>query len=385
MSLLREIIARRIGSNGPLAFAEYMDLSLYHPRHGYYSRLDHRSGQTGDFFTSVDVGTIFGELLAKQFAEMSLSIRQLAESESNRFLMLVEAGAGNGTLASDVLDATAKNHPELYEAIQLTLVEQSATARASHVASLGTHSEKLGLSTDTLPNKITGVIYANELLDALPVHPIVMTESGLKEVYIDLDPHNEERFVERLGPPSSVVIEHIDRFGIALEPGWRAEISPASVSWVEQAGRALDLGFLVLIDYGHAANQLYSATHASGTLATYERHVVSQSPAHMDAAWLLNPGSVDITAHVDLTAVQQAAESVGLETLTVVDQTYFLLGLSSTETQTPGNTIQELKRRLALKTLLLPGGLGSSHKVMIFGKNVGRLRLRASSFSTRTT
>ncbi len=384
MSLLREIIARRIGSNGPLAFAEYMDLSLYHPRHGYYSRLDHRSGQTGDFFTSVDLGTIFGELLAEQFAEMSLSIRRLANSESD-LLMLIEAGAGNGALASDVLDATAKNYPELYKAIQLTLVEQSATARASHIASLGTHTKKLSLSTDTLPNKITGIIYANELLDALPVHRIVMTESGLKEVYVDLDSHNEERFVERLGPPSSVVLEHIDRFGITLESGWRAEISPASVRWMEQAGRALDLGFLVLIDYGHAANQLYSATHASGTLATYERHVISQPQAGMDAAWLLNPGSVDITAQVDLTAVQQAAESVGLETLTIVDQTYFLLGLSSMATPTSGNTVQELKRRLALKTLLLPGGLGSSHKVMIFGKNVGRLRLRASSFSTRTT
>tara|TARA_B100001123_G_scaffold160028_1_gene184921 strand:- start:4040 stop:5125 length:1086 start_codon:yes stop_codon:yes gene_type:complete len=361
-----------------------MDLSLYHPRHGYYSRLDHRSGQTGDFFTSVDLGTIFGELLAEQFAEMSLSIRRLANSESD-LLMLIEAGAGNGALASDVLDATAKNYPELYKAIQLTLVEQSATARASHIASLGTHTKKLSLSTDTLPNKITGIIYANELLDALPVHRIVMTESGLKEVYVDLDSHNEERFVERLGPPSSVVLEHIDRFGITLESGWRAEISPASVRWMEQAGRALDLGFLVLIDYGHAANQLYSATHASGTLATYERHVISQPQAGMDAAWLLNPGSVDITAQVDLTAVQQAAESVGLETLTIVDQTYFLLGLSSMATPTSGNTVQELKRRLALKTLLLPGGLGSSHKVMIFGKNVGRLRLRASSFSTRTT
>ena len=384
MSLLREIIARRIGSNGPLAFAEYMDLALYHPRHGYYSRLDHRSGQTGDFFTSVDVGTIFGELLTEQFAEMSSSIRKLSQPESN-LLMLVEAGAGNGALASDVLDATAKSYPELYEAIQLTLVERSPTARASHIASLGPHAAKLGLSTDTLPNKITGIIYANELLDALPVHPVVMTESGLKEVYVDLDSNNKERFVESLGPPSSVVLEHIDRFGITLEQGWRAEISPASVSWVEQAGRALDLGFLVLIDYGHAANQLYSATHASGTLATYDRHVISQPPTHMDAAWLLNPGSVDITAHVDLTAVQQAAEGVGLETLTIVDQTYFLLGVSPTETLAPGNTVQELKRRLALKTLLLPGGLGSSHKVMIFGKDVGRLRLRASAFSTRTT
>lgn len=384
MPSLREVIARQIRSKGPIPFAEYMDLALYHPRHGYYARVDRRSGRAGDFFTSVDVGTLFGELLATQFAEMWQSIRERSGPDSDGG-DLVEAAAGSGRLALDVLDATARNHPELYEAIHLTLVERSPTARAAHIDTLGSHAPRLHRSTETVPDHINGIVFANELLDALPVHPIVMTDSGLAEVYVDLESSNDDRFVERLATPSSEVLKHVERFGIALEPGWRAEVSPDAVSWVEEAGRSLDCGFLVLIDYGHDASELYSATHATGTLATYHRHVVGSGDDHSAPPWLLDPGAVDITAHVDLSAVRRAAEDVGLDTLSMVDQTYFLLGIGATEWAEPADPVSALKRRLALKTLLIPGGLGSSHKVLVFGKNVGTPELLGSSFSQRAT
>jgi SAM-dependent MidA family methyltransferase len=384
MPSLREVIAQRIRSRGPLPFAEYMDLALYHPHHGYYARVDRRSGRFGDFFTSVDVGTLFGELLAAQFAEMWQCIRQESSLDSDGH-ELVEAAAGSGRLALDVLEATARTHPELYDAIHLTLVERSPTARASQVDTLGPHAPKLRCSTETVPAHIRGIVFANELLDALPVHPIVMTDSGLTEVYVDLDSRDGDRFVERLAPPSAAVLAHVERFAIELEPGWRAEVSPDAVSWVEQAGRSLDGGFLVLIDYGHDASELYSATHASGTLTTYHRHVVGTNGDRSRSAWLLDPGAVDITAHIDLTAVRRAAEDVGLDTLGVLDQTYFLLGIGATEWSEPADPVEALKRRLALKTLLIPGGLGSSHKVLIFGKNVGTPQLRGCSFSQRLT
>ena len=383
MPSLREVIARQIRSRGPLPFAEYMDLALYHPRHGYYARVDRRSGRSGDFFTSVDVGTLFGELLAAQFAEMRRCIRG-SELDSDR-CDLVEAGAGSGRLALDVLEATARTDPELYDAIRLTLVERSPTARTSHVDTLGPHAAKLRRSTETIPAHIRGILFANELLDALPVHPVVMTDSGLTEVYVDLQSRDSDRFVECLAPPSAAVLAHVERFAVELEPGWRAEVSPEAISWVEQAGRSLDGGFLVLIDYGHDASELYSATHAAGTLTTYHRHVVRTRGDHSLSAWLLDPGAVDITAHVDLTAVQRAAEEVGLDTLAVVDQTYFLLGIGAAEWPAPADPVEALKRRLALKTLLVPGGLGSSHKVLVFGKNVGTPQLRGCSFSQRST
>ena len=234
---------------------------------------------------------------------------------------------------------------------------------------------------------INGIVFANELLDALPVHPIVMTTAGLREVYVDLDPSVTGQFAERLGPVSSTVATHVERFDINLELGWRVEVSPATVQWVEHVASSLDRGFVVLIDYGHEASELYSPTHATGTLTTYHRHVVQtgDDPQPMTAPWLAEPGTADITAHVDLTAVRVAAETAGLETIGSLDQTYFLLGIGAGEWPDPGDSVAAIRRRLALKTLLLPGGLGSTHKVMIFGKNVGTPRLRGCSFSPRVT
>jgi SAM-dependent MidA family methyltransferase len=361
-----------------------MELALYHREFGYYARVDRRSGRTGDFFTSVDVGSLFGELLAKQFAEMWHLLRTRPGETPSR-LDVVEAGAGSGRLARDVLDCAERHYRPLYDAIHLTLVERSPAARAQHRATLGRHVSKLRESTGHLPSGVNGIIVANELLDALPVHPIVMTSTGCREVYVGLEAatgSQEERFVERLGPLTPGVKAHIEQFGIRLELGWRAEVSPAMVAWVKTAGTTLDSGFLLLVDYGHDAAELYSATHAAGTLATYRRHVTSGSQG---TPWLDNPGEDDITAHVDLTAVRTAAESAELETLAVVDQTYFLLGLGVGDLPEPEDPTLALKRRLALKTLLLPGSLGSTHKVLIFGKNVGSPSLQACSFSARMT
>lgn len=383
---LRDVIAHKIRSEGPLPFAEYMELSLYHSRFGYYARADRRSGRAGDFFTSVDLGPMFGEILAEQFAEMSQLLPPRSGSDGNG-VDFVEVGAGSGRMAHDVLAAAAIRHPELYDAISLTLVERSAKARACHAETLGRHAERLCASTDSIPSEISGIVFANELLDALPVHPVVMSDSGLREVYVDLDLSRGERFVECLGPTSSTVSTHMKRFGITLEPGWRAEVSPATVRWVEHVGSCLERGFLVLIDYGHESSDLYSPTHATGTLAVFRRHIVQtgDEPQTETAPWLDEPGATDITAHIDLTAVRVAAETAGLDTIGALDQTYFLLGLSGGDWPEPGDSVAAVKRRLALKTLLLPGGLGSSHKVMIFGKNVGSPRLRGCSFSRRTT
>lgn len=394
---LRDLIAGRIRAHGPLPFAEYMDLALHHPALGYYARAGRRSGRAGDFYTSVDAGPVFGALLSKQFAEM----RRIVAGGGDGPFALVEAGAGDGRLARDVLDAAAAGDPGFHRAVRLTLVERSPAARRAQVATLGAHAARLDASTAELPAEVRGVIFANELLDALPVHPIVMTGAGLREVRVALD---GGRFVERPGPVSAPVRAHVERFGVALEPGWRAEVSPAAVRWVADAARRLTRGFLMLIDYGHEARELYSMTHAAGTLACYRRHRMEaggDGPA--GAPWLADPGGCDLTAHVDLTAVRAAAEQAGLRTLGAVDQTYFLLGLASSEdgmldamTNGPNEPNEPdaraatagaaaIRRRLALKTLLAPGGLGSTHKVLIFGRGVGTPRLQGCSFSRRAT
>lgn len=376
---LAEVIRQRIRASGPLPFATYAEIALYHSTLGYYSRAEQRSGRGGDFFTSVDLGPIFGEMLAVQFAEMW---RHLGTKRFD----LVEAAAGNGRLILDVLTAAEKQDPSFYAAIDVYLVERSPTARAAQLDTIGAYKQKLMSSDSQLPSHINGVIFANELLDALPPHVLVMTTEGLREMYVDTG--DSGNFVERFGPLSSErVKKHVDERGIVLEPGWRAEIVPDAFDWVRQAGQALHRGFLLLIDYGYEAQELYSSVHMAGTIGTYNRHLVDTHTGS-NQPWLVEPGSRDITSHVDLTGVRETAESVGILTLGILDQTYFLLGLGigNLSTNECGlNDLSSIKRRLAIKSLLIPGGLGSTQKVMIFGKKVGVPSLKGLSYLVRAT
>ena len=383
MTPLGELLRQRILRDGPLSFAAYAECVLYHSDLGYYARADSRSGRDGDFFTSVDLGPLFGELLAVQFGEM-WRVLAGATGGGGRFA-LVEAAAGNGRLARDVLDAAAEHDPAFYDAVDLHLVERSRTARDAQPDTLGRHAARIATSGPEVPNGVTGVVFANELLDALPPHVVVMTDDGLREVYVDVDAPRGG-LVERLGPLSDASVEeHVSSCDIRLEPGWRAEVCPAAVAWVRGAARALSRGFLLLIDYGHEAEELYSATHAAGTLTTYRRHRVRNEPAGGTPPWLAEPGERDITAHVDLTAVRRTAEREGLGTLGVLDQTCFLLGLGALDRVAADDGVAGLRRRLALKSLLVPGGLGSTHKVLVFGKGVGAPRLAGCVQAGRAT
>jgi SAM-dependent MidA family methyltransferase len=358
-----------------------MELALYHPEFGYYARDARKSGRAGDFFTSVDVGPIFGELLARQFAEMwrLLHPEPLALSPEP-FFDLVEAGAGNGRLSRDILEAARRDDPEFYSAIRLTLIERSPAARDAQAALLGPHAERLEVSASSLeglPHRVQGVIFANELLDALPTHAVAMSDEGLREVFIDV---RDGRFVETLDAPSTPrIAQYLARAGAALAPGWRAEVNLGAEDWITAAAQRLERGFLLIIDYGHEEAELYGASHSAGTLTMFKQHAISDD--------LQDPGGRDMTAHVDLSAVRRAAEHGGLNLLARLDQTYFMMGLGLDDLMNSpqGFDAASLHRRLALKTLMLPGGLGSTHKVLVFGKGVGAPRLRCVAYKERLT
>jgi len=369
-----------------------MELALYDRELGYYARAARRSGRAGDFFTSVDVGSLFGEILEIQLAEMAAILdAQSGQPEARSpkpkaFFDLVEAGAGNGRLAADILRAARGRDPLVYDRMRLHLVEASAPARAAQRAVLDEVADRLASSSESLPDSFEGAIVANELLDALPVHQVVMRPDGLREVYVDV---SSARLVTREGPLSTAqIIDYLDRLGVVLEPGWRIEINLRAISWIGDVARRLRRGFVILIDYGHEARELYSAAHAGGTLTAFARHTMAgaESPGACPS-WLQHPGEQDITAHVDFTAVRAAAEVEGLTTLGFLDQTYFLLGLvagSSGSGSSPLNRLNPLNLR-QLKTLVLPGGLGSTHKVLILGKGIGTPALRGCSYTMRVT
>jgi SAM-dependent MidA family methyltransferase len=386
-------IADLVRERGPMTVAAFMDLALYDPGLGYYARAAQRSGRAGDFFTSVDVGPLFGELLEIQLAEMAELLGKGVPRPLFRF-ELVEAGAGNGRLSADVLRAARGRDPALYDRTFLHLVEASAVARAAHQDTLGDAADRLASSSPTLPPSFEGVLVANELLDALPVHQVVMRGDGLREVYVESRRHQDgARLVTSEGPPSTPALAaYLAQLGVILEPGWQVEIGLRAVEWVRKAAQCLRRGFIVLIDYGHEARELYSGTHAGGTLTSFSRHTTSGYAAGTPT-WLERPGEQDLTAHVDFTSVRRAAEDEASVALGFLDQTYFLLGLLtggrewlSFGSDPPGpSSLGELKQRLALKALLMPGHLGSTHKVLILGKNVGRPSLRGCSFGQRVT
>ena len=402
---------------GPLTVAAFMDLALYDPEFGYYARAPQRSGRAGDFFTSVDVGPIFGELLEAQIAEMADLLTTITGEDAEKTIGssassavsvfdLVEAGAGNGRLSADILRAAGQHHPSFFSRIRLHLVEAGAAPRAAQRATLGDLVDHLASSSGGLPASFEGVLIANELLDALPVHQVIMREDGLREVYVDVISDSgpagtraRVRLATREGPPSTPELaEYLARLGVTLEPGWRAEINLRAVEWVRDAARRLRRGFIVLVDYGHEARELYSMTHADGTLSAFARHTAAgPESGHSTPPWLHRPGEQDITAHVDFTSVRAAGEAEGLTTIGFLDQTYFLLGLLTGRRPTGGGgsaavsvaQIPDLgadsRPARALKTLLMPGGLGSTLKVLIFGKDVGAPALLGCSYRVRVT
>jgi SAM-dependent MidA family methyltransferase len=386
-----------------MTVADFMDLALYDPELGYYARAGRRSGRAGDFFTSVDVGPLFGELLAVQIAEMAQLMRTSRAGHSavlaspndltvDSGFDLVEAGAGDGRLSADILRALREQDADCYEHIRLHLVEASAAARAQQRATLERGglirainlSSRLVSSGASLPDSFEGVLIANELLDALPVHQVVMRDAGLREVFVSVSA-GDLRLVE--GPPSTPALQqYLDRLDVRLKPGWRVEINLRAVEWIRDAARRLPRGFIVLIDYGHEARDLYSVSHSSGTLTTFSRHT-SRGPEHSGGPpWLANPGAQDITAHVDFTSIRLAAEEAGLTTIALLDQTYFLLGIvAARERDAPRASHYTAARAAALKTLVMPGGLGSTLKVLILGRDVGVPVLRGCSFKVRMT
>ncbi len=366
---LTEILAERIRAGGPISFAEFMRECLYHPVHGYYSRAGAR--RFGDYYTSVDVHPIFGRLLARQFAEMW---EQLG---SPRTFFVAESGAGVGRLAGHILDFSARALPAFYAALEYVAVERSGARRAVHAARLAEHAAAgRASSAAEIPRAIpTGCIFSNELLDALPAHRVTVENGALREIYVSFE---SGRFTEVLGEPSMPALErYFQEQGITLEEGQQAEVCFEACDWIESAGRALERGFVLTIDYGHEARALYDEQHNRGTLLAYRDHTVTENL--LDA-----PGEQDLTSHVNFTAVDLWGRRAGLLRAGLVTQSQFLVALGRgnefADLYEPGQTeMEKLRARLLLKNLIHPEGLGEKFQVLIQHKGIAAPRLTGLS------
>ena len=366
---LSAVLTARIRTGGPICFAEFMRECLYHPEHGYYSRLG--MGRRGDYYTSVDVLAIFGRLIARQLAEMWELLG------SPQPFLAVEAGAGVGRLAANILDFAARELPEFYAATQYIAVERSSGRRAKHSAILDSHmAERRVTSSSEIPTSIpAGCIFSNELLDALPAHRVLMQYGKLREIYVGFE---DGLFTEILREPCAPAIEEYFREqGITLQEGHQAEACLDACRWIEDAGRSIGRGFVMTIDYGHEVRALYDERHNRGTLLAYRGHKVTENV--LDA-----PGEQDLTSHVNFTALQIWGRRAGLERTGLVTQSQFLVALGRTNEfadlyEMGQSEVEKLRARLLLKNLIHPEGLGEKFQVLIQHKGIENPRLTGLS------
>ena len=365
MTPLAELLADRIRRFGAITFADYMRECLYHPLHGYYSKAEFK--RFADFYTSVDVHAIFARLLARQFLEMWECLGHPAD------FTLVEAGAGAGRFAVQVLDFCEAMIPAFYEVLRYVAVERSASRREQATIHARRHADGGHfIGSAEVPAHIdAGCLFSNELVDALPVHRVVMDSGLLKEILVGF---RDGQFMDVQAPLSTCAIsEYFAVQGITLCEGQHAEAGLEACDWISEIGRRLERGYVLTIDYGHPAADLFDDHHMRGTLLAYYNHRASED-------YYASPGEQDLTAHVNFTAIESWGKRSGLETVGFTSQTAFLLALGQgnefSDLYDEGqNEAERTKARLQLKTLIHPEGMGERFQVLIHRKGVSALPL----------
>jgi SAM-dependent MidA family methyltransferase len=358
---VREQIEQEIRERGPMPFSRYMEICLYDPIAGYYSRNAEQFGKAGDFYTSSDVHAVFGRLLARQFDQTWQALDRHPKIE------ILELGPGRGSFARDVLDWSNKKFHDFFAALTYTVQESSPALHAKLQDTLKNHlaSGKAIISGEspeerpTIHRSLTPdtplIIFANEFFDALPVE--MLGTSG--KLHIALE---NNRLRELWLPPLDEELEFLDRYGVHPEPGERIEVSILAQSWIRQIAHAIARGLLLIVDYGYTRNEQLAGRHR-GTLMAYRHHSASPDPYQA-------PGEQDLTAHVNFTALAAACEQAGMRVEKLLTQSQFLMGIGERnqfadafeDCRVPQ---ERAKVALHLKHLVTPVGMGETFQVLI--------------------
>ena len=335
---LIDFLGDTIRREGPVTFERFMEQALYHPEHGYYSSGRARVGRRGDYFTNVSVGSVFGELLARQFDEMW---EMLGRPDP---FTIVEQGAHSGHFAADVLRCVAERMPEFASTLHYCIVEpfpqslSSIDCRVRWCASL-----------DEL-EPFCGVHFSNELLDSMPVHLVRRSATGWNERYVTLN-HDIFEFADgELRVPAASLPD--------VEPPYETEINLRVRDWVAAVAQKLTRGYVLAVDYGYPRDEYFAPHRSAGTLRCYAQHRVIDSP-------LSHVGEADITAHVEWTSVAEHARAAGLQLAGFTDQHHFLTGILSCFADAE---FAQLNRN-QLQTLLQPTMLGRTFQFLALSKD----------------
>ncbi len=366
MFTLQAKIAERIKREGYISFETFMEMALYYPKLGYYTREDFKIGKWGDFYTSPHLHSIFGAMLGRQIEEMH---RFLGLDDS---FDVVEIGAGMGYLAKDIL--TNLNRNGYLNKLRYFIVEINPFLKNSQAALLqdfrGVVSwfSKIG----ELP-PIKGCFLSNELLDSFPVR-LIEVDDGFYEINLMLN--QEEEIIEKKLPCSQEITEYFKEFSIdlsSLQP-YRTEVNLRIKDWLSEINEKLQRGFIITIDYGYTASDYYSEERNRGTLLCYHNHKIVEDP-------YVNIGEQDITAHINFSSLSKWGADLGFKTIGFCSQGSYLISLGIheviSEMFTEGIDSFEIAK---IKGLILPEGMGESHKVLIQYKGEGSPKLRGFEF-----
>jgi SAM-dependent MidA family methyltransferase len=360
---LRGQIEAEIREDGPIPFSRYMQICLYDPLLGYYSRNAEQFGKAGDFYTSSDVHAVFGRLLARQFEEIWRGVGRPPEIE------ILELGPGRGLFARDVLDWCGKKFPDFFAALTYTLEEHSPALRTKLQETLREHirtgkaqvpeGRTIG-PHPTLAPEAPLIVFANEFFDALPVE--ILSPAG--KLHIALE---NERLREIWLPPLAEELEFLDLYGVHPEAGERIEVPMAAQTWVREIAALIRRGLLITIDYGYTRNEQLDG-RCRGTLMAYRQHSATSDPYQA-------PGEQDLTAHVNFTALAAACERSGMRCERMITQSQFLLGIGESnqfadafeDCRVPQ---ERAKVALQLKHLITTDGMGENFRVLIAGLGI---------------
>ena len=353
---LEQVITQRIASEGRITFADFMELALYWPNGGYYTS-PRPTEPAPDYFTAPQAHPSFGALLALQLEEMWQLL-----GRPNPF-DVVEQGAGSRQLARDIQGYAQHLHASFSQALRYVTVDRSAgdtSGEASGPSNI--------VSTGGLPfRRVTGCVLSNELLDALPVHRVVVRGGRLKEIYVTM---KDDQLQEVEDEPSTDSMQaRLEQEQVRLQEGHRTEVCLELDSWMGEVAATLERGFVLTIDYGHAAHELYSPARSQGTLRCYYLHTLTANP-------YVRIGQQDVTAHVDFTAVASLGARNGLAGLPLITQGMFLnnLGLQMFLRRLSPAELDQTARdanRMGMLELARAGGMGE-FKVLVQSKGLNR-------------
>jgi SAM-dependent MidA family methyltransferase len=338
-----------------IPFSDYMDLVLYHPQFGYYASNADCIGKSGDFLTSPHLAPDFGELLAIQ-------IKQLWEILGcPKKFTIIEMGAGQGLLATQILEYLQREHLDFFNILEYLIIETAPAMITAQRQRLDTLPVRWCEWAEIDDRSIVGCFISNELIDALPVHQVIVKDGRLQEVYVTVD-KDSKTFTELVDELSTDRLNQywqlndINLLRDRYSDGYRTEVNLAALDWLKTVAQKLDRGYIISIDYGYSADRYYNPIRSQGTLQCYYEHYHHNDP-------YINIGNQDLTAHIDFTTIQKQGELLDLATIGFTKQGMFLMALGlgdriSTVSSSSSDIQTILTRRQNLHQLVDPMGVG---------------------------